>query len=242
MLGSYGIAFVLVRPACVGALGLSESSQLGLFKMLDLPTYFEAAIGFLLFDLTFYYWHAANHKFGFLWRWHNIHHLDPDLDVTSSFRFHFVEVAYSTPMRVLQVLFIGAEPLTFFTFELVFQCATFFHHSNVRIPIALERVLNIVFVTPRMHGIHHSQVREETDSNYSVIFSFWDRWHKSFVANVPVKYLEIGVPAYSNQVDNQILKVLSLPFVKQRDYWLKENRHVVRDPSQIGSRTEILAE
>src|SRR5436305_9228878 len=131
-------------------------------------------LSFLLVDLSFYYWHLANHRVPFLWRFHNVHHIDPDLDVSSAFRFHFGEIALSAVMSVLQVSVIGISAGAFFLYQMAFQAEVIFHHSNWRLPIALERALSKLIVTPRMHGIHHSQVQRENNSNYGTVFSFWD--------------------------------------------------------------------
>jgi hypothetical protein len=141
------------------------------------------------------------------------------MDVTTSFRFHFGEVLYSTLFRLLQVALIGVLPITYLVYELVFNCATMFHHSNLRLPVAWERRLNRVFVTPRMHGVHHSVVGSETNSNYSVIFSWWDRLNRSLKLNVGQSDIVIGVPGYLLPRDNRILPMLALPFHKQRPYW-----------------------
>jgi hypothetical protein len=170
-------------------------------------------------DLTFYYWHRLNHTRPLLWRFHNVHHADPDMDVTTSFRFHWGEVLYSTVFRLLQVSLIGAVPLTYLVYEVVFNGATMFHHSNLRLPVAWERRLNRVFVTPRMHGVHHSAVGPETNSNYSVIFSWWDRLNRSLRLNVAPREIVIGVPGYLRPGDNHSLPMLALPFTRQRPYW-----------------------
>ena len=177
------------------------------------------AAGVLLMDLTFYYWHRLNHTRPLLWRFHNVHHADPDMDVTTSFRFHWGEVLYSTVFRLLQVGLIGVLPLTYVVYEVVFNCATLFHHSNLRLPVAWERRLNRVFVTPRMHGVHHSAVGPETNSNYSVIFSWWDRLNRSLRLNVGQTDIVIGVPGYLRPGDNRVLPMLALPFTRQRPYW-----------------------
>ena len=182
------------------------------------PTWGNILLGVLLLDLTFYYWHRLNHTLSLFWRFHNIHHIDPDLDVTTSFRFHFVEIVYSAPFRVVQVLILGISPLTYLIYEALFTCGTMFHHSNVRLPLTIERLLNRVIVTPRMHGIHHSTVRNETNSNYSVIFSWWDRFHKTLVLNVPQLSIKIGVPAYQETKDNRFWALITTPFMKQREY------------------------
>ena len=208
-----------VRKAALALAPWVEENSFGLIQIAPLPGALKFVAGFLLMDLTFYYWHLANHSIPLLWRFHNVHHIDPDLDVSTSFRFHFVEVLYSTAFRALQVLVLGIAPATYIVYEAVFQCATAFHHSNLALPIRLERLLNRVFVTPRMHGIHHSIVRGETNSNYSVIFRWWDRLHRTLIVSVPQSAVTIGVPGYAERSDNTIVGLLLMPFRRQRNYW-----------------------
>lgn len=209
-----------VRPAALGLALWLQTNSFGLFPLLALPFWAEALVGILWLDFTFYYWHRLNHTRPLLWRFHNVHHVDPDLDVTTSFRFHFVEVLYSTPFRLLQVGLLGISPAVYLLYEVLFNCATMFHHSNFRLPLSLERRLNKVFVTPRMHAIHHSAVGSETNSNYSVVFSGWDRLNRSLRLNVPQAGIVIGVPAYLLPPDNRFFSLVALPVVKQRSYWL----------------------
>ena len=182
---AFAVAAILVRPAATAALSWATQKPFGLVHLLALPSALQFIAAFLLMDLTFYWWHLANHRIGFLWRFHNVHHIDPDLDVSTGFRFHFGEVGMSAVFRVAQVLLIGISMPAFAVYELVFQANTLFHHSNLRLPIRLERILNKVLVTPRMHGIHHSQVRRETNSNYGVVFPWWDRVHRTLGLNIP---------------------------------------------------------
>ena len=160
------VAVTIVRPSAVLMMKWAATQQFGLIHFLGPLEWPQFIVGFLLLDLSFYYWHVANHKVSLLWRFHNVHHLDPDLDVSTGFRFHFGEVLLSTMFRIVQVSATGISLTTFAAYEVVFQANTLFHHSNVRLPIRLERMLVRCFVTPRMHGIHHSQVRRETNSNY----------------------------------------------------------------------------
>lgn len=208
-----------VRPAALGLALWLQGHSFGVLHLLALPFWAEAALGVLWLDLTFYYWHRLNHLRPLLWRFHNVHHVDPDLDLTTSFRFHFGEVLYSTPFRVLQVGLVGISPATYLLYEFLFNCATMFQHSNVRLPLALERPLNKIFVTPRMHGIHHSVLGTETNSNYSVVFSCWDRLNRSLRLNVPQAEVVIGVPGYLLPKDNRGFQLVKLPLLKQRPYW-----------------------
>ena len=110
-------------------------------------------------------------------------------------------------------------PLTYVVYEVVFNCATLFHHSNLRLPVAWERRLNRVFVTPRMHGVHHSAVGPETNSNYSVIFSWWDRLNRSLRLNVGQSDIVIGVPGYLRPGDNRRSPHARPAVRQQRPYW-----------------------
>ncbi len=213
------VGFLVVRNAGLGMSEWTAERGFGLVFLVPLPKWCRVAIGFLLMDLTFYYWHRANHRIRLLWRFHNVHHIDPDLDVSTSFRFHFGEIAYSAVFRVAQMLLIGADPLTYAIYETVFNTETMFHHSNIRLPLRLERWLNKVIVTPRMHGIHHSAVGPETNSNYGVIFPWWDRLSRTLVLNVPHSSIRIGVPGYLEVQDNRFWNLLIMPFIRQKRYW-----------------------
>lgn len=217
-----GTAAVTVAPAVSAGLTLSAERDLGLLRLLPNSPTAQFIFAFLLLDVTFYYWHFANHKVPFLWRFHNAHHIDLDLDVTTSLRFHFVEVGLSAAFRAAQVVLLGVPLGALVIYEICFQANTFFHHSNVRLPLRLERALNLVLVTPRMHGIHHSQVREETNANYSVVFSWWDRLHRTLRLNIPQQVITIGVPGYARESDNRLWAALWLPFARQRPYWPPE--------------------
>jgi sterol desaturase/sphingolipid hydroxylase (fatty acid hydroxylase superfamily) len=203
---------VLVRPVGMGLALLSAENSFGILYLLELPGWVRFTAGFLLLDLTFYYWHRLNHSVHFLWRFHSVHHIDPDMDVTTSMRFHFVEVALSAIFRAVQVLAIGISPLTYVIYELVFSLATMFHHSNMNIPLEVEKRINRIFVTPRMHGVHHSVVRSELNSNYSVIFRWWDALNQSLVLNVPQSAITSGVGRFQSRGDNSILRLIALPF------------------------------
>ncbi len=219
----YSTALLTVKPLSQLGIVITSESNIGLLNLFNewnnLTPGIRYLVGFLLMDLSFYYWHLLNHKVGWFWRFHVVHHIDPDLDVSTSFRFHFVEVAYSMFFRFLQVLIIGVPLDLYVMYEYVFQIMTFFHHSNLRLPAKLDQMLNWIIVTPRMHGIHHSVLRAETNSNFSVVFSFWDRWHRTFVAKTRSQLIEIGVPGYSAPVDNSFESLILLPFKKQKAYW-----------------------
>jgi sterol desaturase/sphingolipid hydroxylase (fatty acid hydroxylase superfamily) len=216
---SYAAGTAVVRPVALGIAAWTEAHSFGLLAWLPLPFWLQFAVGFLAMDLTFYWWHRANHVYPLFWRFHNVHHIDPDMDITTSFRFHFVETLYSTAFRIVQVGLVGITPVIYLVYELVFNLATMFHHSNLRLPLGVERILNKVFVTPRMHGVHHSAVGPETNSNYSVVFRWWDYLHKSLRLNIPQQDIVIGVPGYLLPTDNRLVHLITMPFIRQKPYW-----------------------
>ncbi|MBI3767906.1 MAG: sterol desaturase family protein [Deltaproteobacteria bacterium] len=205
----------LVRPLAV----LVEQRRWGITQAVAAPPWIAAALALLLLDYTLYVWHVLTHRVPWLWRLHVVHHIDRDLDASTALRFHAAELAASVPWRAAQVLVIGVSPHVLALWQTCVLASILFHHANVRLPAALEHVLNLVLVTPRMHGIHHSAVREHTDSNWSSGLAIWDRLHGTFRADVPQDAITIGVPAYPRANDVTLTNVLALPFVRQRPSW-----------------------
>ena len=215
----FAVGGLVVRSSALAVSDWVAARHLGLLNMIPLPGWLKLILGFLFLDWTFYHWHKINHKYPLLWRFHNVHHIDPDMDVSTSFRFHWVEVLYSTVFRVFQVAVFGISLFTYVIYEIIFQLCTMFHHSNLRLPFRLEKTLNYIFVTPRMHGVHHSTVANENYSNFSVVFRWWDFLHKTLRLNIPQQEITIGVPAYLQPDDNRLDNLLLMPFRRQRYYW-----------------------
>lgn len=215
---SFGLVRFMFIPAMLWLAKLNENWHFGLNYLYNLPSWTESAIAFVLLDYANYGWHILNH-FTFLWRFHNVHHTDLDLDVSTGLRFHFGEIFTSVIYRGTAVLLTGASPTLVLIYELFYEAAVAFHHSNTHIPVKTERLINRIFVTPRMHGIHHSIVQRETNSNYAVIFSFWDRLHRTTKFDVPQQEIIIGVPAYRDAKELTFLSLLKMPFTRQRK-WL----------------------
>lgn len=215
-------AFALLRfaflPIMVWIAYKNQGWQFGLNYIYSVPIWAKSIIAFLILDFGNYAWHILNHKIPFLWRFHLVHHTDLNMDISTAFRFHFGELIGSVFFRGVVTLLSGASPMLVLVYEIIFEAATQFHHSNWKLPFTFERILNIVFVTPRMHGIHHSVVKQETDSNYSVIFSFWDRLFRTASLNNLYNEVIVGVPSYNKSEELTIRFLLKLPFTKIRSW------------------------
>jgi sterol desaturase/sphingolipid hydroxylase (fatty acid hydroxylase superfamily) len=192
----------------------------GLLNLFHLPTWLEVVLTVVLMDYTLYVWHVLMHRVPVLWRFHLPHHADLDLDASTAFRFHAGELVISTNWRALQVLLIGPSPFSLSVWQTFVLLSILFHHSNVGLPLEFEQKLNRIFVTPRMHGIHHSIVEQETNSNWSSGLTIWDWLHGTLRLNVPQDKITIGVPAYQRAPDINLGKVIAMPFVEQRPTWL----------------------
>lgn len=190
-----------------------HGSGLGMLGLVELPPGLELAAALLLLDYTLWSWHWANHRVPLLWRFHAVHHADPDMDASTALRFHFGELALAALFRCAQVALVGASPSHVALSAMVLTASALFHHSNLRLPFGLERRLVHLVVTPRMHGIHHSVVREERDSNYSSVLSAWDRLHGTLRLDVPQEDVTIGLPS---REDQRLLPMLARPFRRTR--------------------------
>lgn len=193
--------------------------RIGLLQLVEWPRWAETLAAVVLLDYTLWWWHWATHRVPFLWRFHLVHHVDRDLDTSTALRFHFGELALSVPVRALQMIVIGVDPFSLWLWQTVLFASILFHHANLRLPLAFERALSRLIVTPRMHGIHHSEREDETNSNWSSLLSVWDFLHRTFRLDVPDERITIGIPAYRAPEDVTLGKILTLPFRRQRKDW-----------------------
>jgi sterol desaturase/sphingolipid hydroxylase (fatty acid hydroxylase superfamily) len=174
------------------------------------PEWARTAVAVLLMDYTLYHWHVLTHRTPWLWRLHATHHSDAHLTASTALRFHFLEMAASVPYRALQVAVLGASPAALRLWQGLTLAAILFHHSNLRLPVHLERPIGWLLATPRMHGIHHSKLKSERDSNFSSGLSVWDRLHGTLRQDVPQEQLSIGVSRVAGPPG--LARALVLPF------------------------------
>ena len=208
------------RPFIQPLTALVQKRRWGLLKCVRLPTWLEVTLAVVFMDYTLYLWHVLMHRVPFLWRFHIVHHVDLDLDASTALRFHAGELAIATGWRAGQVALIGVSALSLSVWQTFLLLSVLFHHSNIRLPVELERKLNRVLVTPRMHGIHHSIVEDETNANWSSGLTLWDWMHGTLRLNIPQDTITIGVPAYRAPEEVELGRILKLPFVEQRPTWI----------------------
>ena len=238
-----GIALAVVTllqtPFLVPVAKWAARRHVGLFNLIEMPRPVAIALLVVLLDYTLWIWHRLNHVVPFFWRFHLVHHVDRDMDASTAFRFHFGEQALSVGYRILQVAVLGADPLSLWIWQGLLSVAIVFHHSNSRLPLGLERVLCRIIVTPRMHGIHHSNYRNEANGNWSSLLSVWDYLHGTVLLGVPQDAVEIGVPAYEREEDVTIGEILAMPFRRQREDWVGEGGPRLERPHDPPQKLEL---
>ncbi|KUO55786.1 MAG: sterol desaturase [Sphingomonadales bacterium BRH_c42] len=180
--GNLGIVVIdtllvrLVFP--VVAVGLAVAAQergWGLFNVIEAPFWLAFVVSLLALDLAIYLQHVMFHAVPALWRLHRMHHADLEFDVTTGLRFHPVEILLSMGIKLAVVAALGPPAVAVLVFEVLLNATAMFNHSNVRIPVAIDRVLRLIVVTPDMHRVHHSIHPSETNSNFGFNSPWWDR-------------------------------------------------------------------
>ncbi|WP_437640480.1 sterol desaturase family protein [Sorangium sp. So ce854] len=182
----------------------------GVLQRRALPRGVETALGVAWLDYTLYLWHLLTHRAPWFWRMHAIHHADRDLDVSTGVGFHPLELAISIGARAGFVAAAGVSPRAFDLWQSAILISSVFHHANVRLPLPLERLLGVVVVTPRLHGIHHSEVEAHRRANLSSGLTLWDWLHGTLRGDVPQARITIGLPDVRRA--ERFLRLLALPF------------------------------
>lgn len=212
------MASLAVPLAAVAAAIYANSHGMGLLALVSWPWWVEALITILVLDFAVWMQHLASHKIPLLWRLHQVHHADVDIDVTTALRFHPIEIALSMLWKIVCVLAIGPPPEAVVLFEILLNASAMFNHSNVALPGWLDTLLRAVVVTPDMHRVHHSTLRREHDSNYGFNLSVWDRICRTYTKAPEKGHLgmTIGLAEHQSAAPTGLVWSLLLPFRAMR--------------------------
>lgn len=188
-----------------------EKNDLGLLPLLPVPIALKTLIAFVVLDGWTYFWHRANHRWDFLWRFHRVHHSDAEMDVSTSARFHVGELTMAALCRLPVVILFGIGPFSLLLHEVALVAVSQFHHSR----LALGRVdtwLSYLIVTPRMHRIHHSIDAGDMHTNFASVLSLWDRLFGTVRSKDASKVLSCGIQEFNQPQWQTLPGMLCLPF------------------------------
>ena len=206
------VTAALQKPLVDRVLKNTTEQRLGLLNRVPLPRPIRFVAGVLLLDYTLWWWHRLNHMWPPLWRFHVVHHTDRDLDASTALRFHFGEMALAAFFRAAQVRLLGVDPAALATWQRMLLVSILFHHSNLRLPGDVDRRLVQFVVTPEMHGIHHSEIESQMNTNWASLFTCWDVLHRTFLYGIPQETITIGAPGWKSPRELKLVNLLALPF------------------------------
>ena len=215
------LARLIFQVAAVGVALIAADKGWGLFNGLDWPVWLEVLLTVVLLDFAIYIQHVLFHAIPVLWRLHMVHHADLDYDVTTGARFHPIEILLSVGIKMGVVILLGAPAAGVVAFEVILNATAMFNHSNVKIPTGLDSLLRLFVVTPDMHRVHHSDIPNETNSNYGFNLPWWDRLMGTYTAQPSQGHdgMTIGLRQFRDPKKLGLLGVLALPFTgKPGDY------------------------
>ena len=194
-----------VPMAAVGLAAAASERGWGLLNQLDLPPWLGLAAAVIALDLVIYIQHVLFHAVPALWRLHRMHHADLDFDVTTGARFHPLEILLSAGIKLAAVAVL--------VFEVLLNATAMFNHGNVRLPLAADRWLRWLVVTPDMHRVHHSAVPAETNRNFGFNLPWWDRLFGTYLAQPAAGHerMAIGVPEFRDAAELRLHRMLLQP-------------------------------
>lgn len=212
------LAHISIAGLPLAASFYCTNNQIGIIPASGVSSLVAPILSYFALDALIYFQHRVLHHVPLFWRFHKVHHSDIELDVTSGFRFHPVEIIASILIKVLGVVLIGAHPMGVLVFEILLNAGSLFNHSNISIGKRVDSIVRWFIVTPDMHLIHHSTKTKETNSNFSFTISIWDRIFGTYQHRPENGYnqLVIGLDEYRDSDELGFVKLLKLPFEKPK--------------------------
>lgn len=209
ILVNFSLAFLLLNTAD----WVTENNFGILNWIVGIPMILHIFLGVLFLDLIGAFLpHLVQHKVGFLWKIHLVHHSDHNVDTTTANRHHPLESVIRFLFTLLGVFLIGTSIGIVFLYQSLSLILSQFNHANIKLPKNFDKLLSYFIVSPNMHKVHHHYVMPYTDSNYGNIFSFWDRifgTHK----HLDTSKIVYGVDTSFNKEKNQMIdQLLYKPF------------------------------
>jgi sterol desaturase/sphingolipid hydroxylase (fatty acid hydroxylase superfamily) len=192
--------------------GMVTAKGFGVMRSLAGRPWLMAALGIMALDFFGYLAHVLLHKMRWGWSFHRVHHSEIEVDVTTAFRQHPGETLWRQGWLWFGIVTLGLPLWVVAVYLSASSFNALLEHANVKMNPVLERLVRLLLVTPYMHKIHHSREMKETDSNYSNIFSFWDRLFRTYTAAKSVERLQYGLDGFDGKRSQSLAALLIEPF------------------------------
>jgi sterol desaturase/sphingolipid hydroxylase (fatty acid hydroxylase superfamily) len=202
--------WLLASVAAIAALRLRPA---GLLSQLGWPAWLAIVVGIVVLDFSVgYLSHRTMHAWPAMWRYHQIHHSDPFVDVTTTYRTHPVETVWRFLFAIVPVWLLGIPAQAVMIQRLLQATNGVIEHSNVRLWPPLDRVLSLVWVTPNVHKVHHSREIGETNSNYANLVTLYDRLLGTYTPADRAASVVYGLADVDQAGTTSFSGLLALPF------------------------------
>ena len=157
------------------------------------------AVIFVFLDAGNWLVHLANHRVRMLWRFHELHHSQEDMNALTVFRTHpFLHVSYLVALIPGVVLLANGAVST----SLLIGYGVFvaFAHSNTNLDFG---PLGRIFVSPNFHRIHHRRDGAQ-DVNLGFAFTIWDQLaHRAVFPDATTIGIDTGLPGRPLRVEQE---------------------------------------
>jgi sterol desaturase/sphingolipid hydroxylase (fatty acid hydroxylase superfamily) len=188
-----------------------------------IPYAIQFAAGFAALDLCAYTSHRLFHGIEVMWRVHQVHHSDNDLDLTTGLRFHPIEALFTQGLMLLTIVLLGPPPAAVALAAMATILQDFFTHANLRVPDSIDRILRLAVITPAMHRVHHSQEIQDQNANFGTVLSLWDRIFGTYRAAYSTPGMPIrrwGLTELAHGSEANVAWLLHSPFrrISKRDF------------------------
>jgi sterol desaturase/sphingolipid hydroxylase (fatty acid hydroxylase superfamily) len=209
---TFAANWAMTSAAAVLALALPLRAP-GFLARLGVPLAAQIVGGAVLLDFSFgYLAHRAMHASPLLWRVHRVHHSDPFVDVTTTYRNHPLEGLWRFLFVIGPVWVLGLPAEAVVLHRLLSSLNAIVEHANLRLWRPLERAVSLIWVTPDVHKVHHSRVCAETDSNYGNVLAIHDRLLRTFTPGGRARTVRYGLDDVDPTRAASLPALLALPF------------------------------
>ena len=213
------IIAIIALPISVALLSVwAKKSHFGLFNNIEFGLIPTLVFALVMRSFTVWLNHFLMHKVPLFWRVHRVHHFDTFVDISSPLRFHPFEIILNFLVAAPFIIYFGLPLWGLISYDILNVVIIVFSHANIKLPKQLDALTRILFVTPEMHRVHHSSLRQETESNFGVVFSFWDRLFKTYIKSpsLALDAMELGLESpRDSRVQNLYWLLVKQLFIKK---------------------------
>jgi sterol desaturase/sphingolipid hydroxylase (fatty acid hydroxylase superfamily) len=234
---NFGLTFInqvsvslLTMGVAIATAWWGNEENFGLLRNTNLGFWLTLLVAILVFEFVSYWFHRALHAIPILWRLHAVHHCDTELDFTTTYRNHPLELYVNAPLTIPIILLLGFPVAIVTLYQLIKTFISVIAHGNIRLPEKVDRIIRYFIITPDYHRLHHCSDKQFTDSNFSAAFPMYDYLFGTAKTRPYRDHetMELGLGYFRNPIDGRLDRLLLMPFIWRS----QEKRRPLMRPKQ----------